>query len=66
MLSKLFAKKSWPGQGAARFEMALFGVLAAVLWLNGCTMVGPDFVKPEAPIETEWLETRSPGIKTEV
>jgi NodT family efflux transporter outer membrane factor (OMF) lipoprotein len=65
MLSKLFVEKSWPGQGAARFEMALFGVLAAVLWLNGCTMVGPDFVKPEAPVETEWMETRSPGIKTE-
>jgi len=65
MLSKLFDKKSWPGQGAARFEMALFGVLAAVLWLNGCTMVGPDFVKPEAPVETEWMESRSARIKTE-
>lgn len=27
-------------------------------------MVGPDFVKPEAPVETEWLEARDPEIKT--
>jgi NodT family efflux transporter outer membrane factor (OMF) lipoprotein len=28
-------------------------------------MVGPDFVKPEAPVETEWMEARDPQIKTE-
>ncbi|MGD9175170.1 MAG: TolC family protein, partial [Desulfobacterales bacterium] len=37
----------------------------AVLWLSGCTMVGPDFVKPEAPVQAEWLEFRNPEIKTE-
>jgi NodT family efflux transporter outer membrane factor (OMF) lipoprotein len=28
-------------------------------------MVGPDFVKPEAPVQKEWLEARDPEIKTE-
>ena len=28
-------------------------------------MVGPDFVKPEAPVEKEWLEARNAAIKTE-
>ena len=59
MLPKLFHKNS-----SFMLVAALFGVLAAV-WLNGCTMVGPDFVKPEAPVQTEWLEAREPEIKTE-
>ncbi|MDJ0915913.1 MAG: TolC family protein, partial [Desulfobacterales bacterium] len=28
-------------------------------------MVGPNFIKPEAPVETEWLEADAPEIKTE-
>ncbi len=43
----------------------LCSVLAAALLLGGCAMVGPDFIKPEAPVETEWLEADAPEIKTE-
>ncbi len=64
MLLKLFHKKASPGWGAALFKLAAFGMLAA-MWLSGCTMVGPDFVKPEAPVQTEWMESRDPEIKTE-
>ncbi len=32
------------------------------LMMSGCTMVGPDVVKPEAPILTEWMETQAPGL----
>jgi NodT family efflux transporter outer membrane factor (OMF) lipoprotein len=39
-------------------------MIAAVFLTTGCTMVGPDFVKPEAPVETEWLESRDPEIKS--
>jgi NodT family efflux transporter outer membrane factor (OMF) lipoprotein len=53
------------GRDAASFKLTVCGLLAAVLWLSGCTMVGPDFVKPEAPVQSEWIETRDPGIKTE-
>jgi len=28
-------------------------------------MVGPDFVKPEAPVEQEWIKAREASIKTE-
>ncbi|MGD8990286.1 MAG: efflux transporter outer membrane subunit, partial [Desulfobacterales bacterium] len=45
-------------------NLTIWGAFAAA-WLSGCTMVGPDFIKPEAPIQTEWLEFRNPGIKTE-
>ena len=30
--------------------------LAVALILSGCTMVGPDFIKPEAPVADKWLE----------
>jgi NodT family efflux transporter outer membrane factor (OMF) lipoprotein len=29
---------------------------------SGCTMVGPDFVKPDAPVAGRWLEDQSPQI----
>jgi NodT family efflux transporter outer membrane factor (OMF) lipoprotein len=64
MLPKYLHKKASPEWGAALFKRAAFGVLAA-MWLSGCTMVGPDFVKPDAPVQTEWLESREPEIKTE-
>lgn len=37
---------------------------AAVVLLSGCTMVGPDLVKPEAPLMDDWQETQAPGIAT--
>jgi NodT family efflux transporter outer membrane factor (OMF) lipoprotein len=33
-----------------------------VLMMSGCTMVGPDFVKPEAPLLDDWMETQAPGL----
>lgn len=62
---KLFMKKSLPAIDATRFKRTVFGLLAAVLGLAGCTMVGPDFVKPEAPVQAEWMESRDSEIKTE-
>jgi outer membrane protein TolC len=35
------------------------------LFLSGCNMVGPDFIKPEAPVAEDWLETNDPIISTE-
>lgn len=65
MLSKSLIKISSLGKSAASIKLAVCGMLTAVLWLAGCTMVGPDFVTPEAPLQTEWLESREPEIKTE-
>ena len=41
------------------------GFVLMVLLLCACTTVGPDFVKPSAPVEKEWSEAEDPGIKTE-
>ena len=65
MRSEFFIAKFWPGKSAGIFRPAFFGVLAAMLWINGCAMVGPDFVKPEAPVQSKWIESRHPGIRTE-
>jgi NodT family efflux transporter outer membrane factor (OMF) lipoprotein len=64
MVSKSFSKTSSKKRGIAVLNRAAAGMLAAALWLSGCTMVGPDFVKPEAPVKTEWMEARDPKIKT--
>ena len=64
MLSKLFNKTSFKnGCGIFRNRLVC-GMIAAIFLITGCSMVGPDFVKPKAPVETEWLEARDPIIKT--
>ena len=41
-----------PGQRALAI-----GALGLALLVGGCTKVGPDFVKPDAPIAEQWTET---------
>jgi len=36
--------------------------VAIVVIMSGCTMVGPDFVKPEAPVLEDWGEAQTPGL----
>jgi NodT family efflux transporter outer membrane factor (OMF) lipoprotein len=36
--------------------------IGVVLIMSGCTMVGPDFVKPEAPLQDKWTE-EAPGLR---
>ena len=43
----------------------LAGVIALFLLLTGCIKLGPDFVKPKAPLDEKWIETDNPKIKTE-
>ncbi|MGB5986482.1 MAG: efflux transporter outer membrane subunit [Desulfobacterales bacterium] len=38
--------------------------IAMVLIMSGCTMVGPDFVKPDAPLQNDWTEIEAPGLST--
>ena len=65
MLSKSFNKTSL-NKGFGDFYKVIVGVLVtAIFSITGCTMVGPDFVKPEAPVQKEWIESRDPEIKTE-
>ena len=34
------------------------------LLLTACTALGPDYEKPEAPVETNWIATQSPLVTT--
>jgi hypothetical protein len=40
----------------------LMVLAAAMLWLGGCVMVGPSYVRPPAPTADAWIETRDPAI----
>jgi NodT family efflux transporter outer membrane factor (OMF) lipoprotein len=44
--------------------LVLFGLLALSLVISGCTMVGPDYVKPAAPEPQEWLESTDSKIES--
>src|SRR6266540_3731550 len=53
----------WP-----RIRYVLCGALAALivaLSSTGCTMVGPDYVRPPAPTAANWMETNEPAVKHE-
>jgi len=56
MPATLFIKEHHP--------FALLGLLAMALAIGGCTMVGPDYVKPTAPEPHEWLESRDSKIES--
>jgi NodT family efflux transporter outer membrane factor (OMF) lipoprotein len=38
-------------------------ITAGTLLAGGCTKVGPDFVRPEAPVAEHWIDPESPMIK---
>ena len=40
------------------------GLIGLVLLLGGCSMVGPDYVKPTAPEPERWLESEDPKIES--
>ncbi|MBW2429248.1 MAG: efflux transporter outer membrane subunit [Deltaproteobacteria bacterium] len=42
----------------------ILGLLILSLVIGGCTMVGPDYVKPAAPEQEQWLESEDPKIKS--
>jgi len=37
--------------------------LALALLVGGCTTVGPDFKRPEAPVAQDWIERQDPKLK---
>ncbi len=44
---------------------ALLGLMALIVVVSGCVMVGPDFVTPEASTEGQWLGEDDPKITNE-
>jgi NodT family efflux transporter outer membrane factor (OMF) lipoprotein len=65
MLLKSFGKTSFKKSCGGFYKRFFYGLVTAIFSITGCTMVGPDFVKPEAPVQKEWIESRDPEIKTE-
>ncbi len=56
-------REGWSGRGRELFWAGL--VCAAVtVFLTGCA-VGPDYVKPSAPVSPGWIEKENPRIKSE-
>jgi NodT family efflux transporter outer membrane factor (OMF) lipoprotein len=48
-------------------KSVIFCLLALAFVISGCTLVGPDYVKPTAQEPTQWLESANPKIEnTEV
>ena len=46
------------------FHPSMICLLTLVFLVSGC-MVGPDFVKPDAPLEDVWTQQEDPRIKTD-
>ena len=65
MLSNTLNKASSGSGFDAVLRRSVYGLLGAALLISGCTMVGPDFVKPAAPVQTAWMEAGESEIKTE-
>ena len=49
---------------ARRFACVLVGLMALVSLIGGCTLVGPDYVKPTAPEPQEWLGSADSKIES--
>ena len=61
-LNKEFLKKTC----SAVFRRSVYGLIAVVFLTTGCTMVGPDFLKPQAPVAKQWMESSDSKIITGV
>jgi NodT family efflux transporter outer membrane factor (OMF) lipoprotein len=64
IINRLFFVESGRIHGKS-VASTLLGLLIGTLMISGCTMVGPDYVKPTAPEQQEWLESGDPNIKSE-
>ena len=59
--------KKTPGhlvRGSLKGLLVLMGCGLYLILTTGCTMVGPDYVKPDAPVAGRWMEDQSPQIQT--
>ncbi|HKA53677.1 MAG TPA: efflux transporter outer membrane subunit, partial [Candidatus Binatia bacterium] len=49
----------------SRYLLPVAVLVTAPLWLSGCMMVGPDYVRPPAPTAETWLDPGVPAIRRE-
>jgi NodT family efflux transporter outer membrane factor (OMF) lipoprotein len=62
---KLYSSNSGAGivMHQRLYSIALSFLLAVLI--TGCTALGPDYIRPEAPVESNWLEVEEPFITSE-
>ena len=63
-------RRDFPESVVARSKRTIttVGMLAIVtlsVYLGGCSLVGPDYVKPEPPAPAEWQQKDAPGLSQE-
>jgi outer membrane protein TolC len=46
-------------------SISLIGLIAWSLLIGGCIKLGPNFVRPPAAVEEQWIDTGDPKIKSE-
>jgi NodT family efflux transporter outer membrane factor (OMF) lipoprotein len=51
-----------PNFSAIRALHGLAGITAVLLMNAGCTLVGPDYAKPEAAVENNWIDQADPRL----
>ncbi len=61
---KYYNLKAYDRSCIRRLAFILLGLLALAFVIGGCTMVGPDYVKPTAPEPQKWLESTDPKIES--
>ncbi len=47
------------GQIGTLTRLVISSMVAATVLLSGCTTVGPDFKRPDAPVAEDWIETKA-------
>ena len=54
-----------PGRITSKLTIpAFFGTIALMIVFSGCTLVGPDYVKPTTQEPKQWLEATDPKIES--
>src|SRR5262245_46680961 len=48
-----------------RYLLPIAILVTAPLWLSGCMMVGPNYVRPVAPMTDTWLDPGDPAVRRE-
>ena len=64
ILKRLFCVELDRIQGKS-IAIPILGLIIVTLVIQGCAMVGPDYVKPTVPEAGEWIEADNPKIKSD-
>lgn len=61
----VLCEKLWLLSGLSARTLFFYGLILSIVLNCGCAMVGPEYVRPEAPTKTGWLESVDYRINTD-